>query len=709
MSQLNRVKDARREIQRGALARWIERTVDREINKAEVASGGDGAADSPQRNARFHVRQAGLAKARELWRAGMLPLGLERKMGATLDYTPFAPSESARMAGRPVARIVENIGADLVPTGIATGFLIADGLLMTNYHVFPTASDAFGTGANFLYEQTERGVQAGKVFELDPSTLFVNDEKLDFAIVAVKATALDGSPLRDQGLITLVEATPKILKGQAINIIQHPIGGPKQYAVSQNRLVDILEADGFLHYETDTLEGSSGSPAFSQAWELVALHHASIPEVREGRVRTTTGGIWTEEMGDDQVHWIANEGIRVSAIVGCLSKMILSDRKHQAILSELLNTTTDPVDELAGGTSAFDSGNVESIRGEINLGGNPMAGTVLNFTGPVTIHIHQGSAVSGVPIPASVAPVVVAEKVIRYDPDYKNREGYDPSFLDPENKKIRVPIPGIAAERLDEILTNKNGKPLILKYHHYELVMNESRRMQMWSAVNVDYDPKKKRKARDEFGSDKWIPDPRIPAEAQIFDADFYKPAGNIDRGHIVRREDNAWGDTVKDEEFANSDTFHWTNCTPQHEAFNQSVPGKNDKTYAGMKGLWGDFENYIQQSRKGDDTKVCILAGPVLAPDDPAADFGRGEIQYPLRFWKIACVAEPKDGNAEDLELKVFGFVLSQKDVVKDFGIEVFRPGRFKKYQVSLEKITEITGVTFDEILHNADTLKGT
>ena len=35
----------------------------------------------------------------------MLPLGIERKMGATLDYVPFAPSDAARTAGRPVARL----------------------------------------------------------------------------------------------------------------------------------------------------------------------------------------------------------------------------------------------------------------------------------------------------------------------------------------------------------------------------------------------------------------------------------------------------------------------------------------------------------------------------------------------------------------------------------------------------------------------------
>ena len=66
--------------------------------------------------------------------------------------------------------------------------------------------------------------------------------------------------------------------------------------------------------------------------------------------------------------------------------------------------------------------------------------------------------------------------------------------------------------------------------------------------------------------------DPRIPAQVQLGDQ-FYEPARQSDRGHIVRRQDSAWGDTPEEVEFANSDTFHWTNCTPQHAAFDTSSP----------------------------------------------------------------------------------------------------------------------------------------
>jgi len=712
MARLDRLLEAQRAAQLAAAARYEARTAERDKVKATLAVAGPGAADSPQRRMRYRARVDGLDRARALSKAGLLPIGLERKIGATLDYVPFAPSEGAKKAGRPVARIVADFGPGLQPQGFATGFLVFTNLLVTNRHVFPTRADAVGIGANFLYEQTDHGIQAGSVFELDPDRFYVADDALDFAVVAVKPKAIDGVSLETLGVITLIEATPKILRGQPVNIIQYPDGGPKQYAISQNKLVDILDQEGFLHYETDTLGGSSGSPALSENWELVALHHAAIPEMRGGRVLAVDGSFWTEEMGDDRVHWVANEGVRVSAIVARLSTMTLDNASEQAILHNLLASTTDPVDELSHGAAPMPvSSESEAVRAApapnisaLNIPGDRMAINQFTFTGPVTIHIHPPAPLQA---PASAAPrtdVTVEEANIRFDPNYNNREGYDPAFLDPDGT-IRVPTPTVAPARMGEMLKDHAGKPLVLKYHHFELAMNEDRRLQMWSAVNVDYDPTRKAQgSRESFGKDKWIADRRIPQSAQLVDADFYKPAGKIDRGHIVRREDNAWGDSNPEIEFANSDTFHWTNCTPQHEAFNRSAPGA--ATYGDLKGLWGDFENYIQKSRKGDDTKACILAGPILKDDDPAADFGSGPIPYPLRFWKVVCVVEPAGagGNA----LRVFAFVLSQKPVVDKFGIESFGVGRFKRYQVSLARITTETGVIFDQALHDADVMHG-
>ncbi|RDJ20290.1 endonuclease [Bosea caraganae] len=702
MDRLRRLREARREVQRSAMERYEQRAPERAHNKALIAEAGPGAADSPQRRDAFVNRVEGMKALRNIRTRRDLPFGIERRMGATLDFDEMAPNAAARKAGRSVARIVEQGGPGTEAQGFATGFLVAPDLLITNWHVFQGRGDARGCAAHFLYERSERGVERGVTFELEPSRFFVSDERLDFAILAVAPRSNEGSDLASMGQNTLVEAMPKILKGQPVHIIQHPEGRPKQYAISQNRLVDILE-EGFLQYETDTLEGSSGSPAFSDRWELVALHHASIPQMRDGRALALDGTPWFKEMGDDRVHWIANEGVRISAIVSHLRSARLPDRSEQDILEDLLATTGDPVAEAM---EIIQPQSLETLGNAIKRGGT-MAGMTVTFTGPVTINVNVAGTPAADASTSSTSRTVAfaVERSIRFDPDYDLRKGYSPSFLDEEGE-IVVPVPSVQPDRIEEMLKGEDGKPLVLKYHHFELMMNKPRRLQMWSAANVDYDPTRKTdKDREEWGRDRWIPDPRIPAICQVFDADFYKPAGNIDRGHIVRREDNEWGDDEREIEFANSDTFHWTNCTPQHEAFNQSTPGRNDKTYKGMEGVWGAFENHIQQSRRDGDTKACLLAGPILASDDPRKDFGRGEIQYPIRFWKVVCVV---DRTAPKPELKAYGFILSQRAVVDRFGIERFGPGRFDKYQVSLSEIAKEAGLVFEDALLQADTLSG-
>ena len=177
----------------------------------------------------------------------------------------------------------------------------------------------------------------------------------------------------------------------------------------------------------------------------------------------------------------------------------------------------------------------------------------------------------------------------------------------------------------------------------------------------------------------------------QLGDRDFYEPARQSDRGHIVRRQDSAWGETPLEIEFANSDTFHWTNCTPQHAAFNRAAPPTH---YDVEQGVWGGFEAYIQSELQDGDTRACILAGPVLGDDDPVEDFGRGPVAIPVRYWKVVVVKSAKAKG-----LNAHGFLLSQKNIVERFGIE-FAPGRFARFRAPLSEITKVAGVEFDPLI---------
>jgi endonuclease G len=713
VQNLKNIEEAKREIRAAAIGRWFERESIRQQVKRDIELQGIGSADSYVRQNAFAKRLKSINRINAEIKGMDLPLGIERRMGPTLDWTAHAPNERVRRAGRPVARLVPLTRPNIDPIGFGTGFLISPDLLITNWHVFPSRADAEGSAANFLYEDTVDGISRGLTFELDPKRFFVSSKELDFAIVSVAPHTDRGELLVDLGQITLIETRPKILRGHPINIIQYPHGGTKKYATSNNRLLDIIEEEGLLHYETDTLEGSSGSPAFSSLWELVALHHMSIPAIRNGKILSLGGDIWREGMGDEAIQWIANEGIRISAIVAKLSTIDVDTLEERLILKSLLATTKDPIPEALAAISRQKMETNKVTESQQKLSDiqfqkeNIVPEIQFNFSGPVTININANPQslikdLSNQPTPAIDKGI---EASIKFDQDYEARDGYNPTFLD-DTGNILVPIPQVAPHRLEEIYTNEYGEPLILKYHHFELVMNKKRRLQMWSAVNVDYSPERKIEGdRKSWGSDRWIPDPRIPANVQIFDADFYKPAGNIDRGHVVRREDNEWGDDRLEIEYANADTFHWTNCTPQHEAFNQSTPGQYNKNYRRMEGTWGAFENHLQKSRRGPNTKATIIAGPILSDKDPTADFGKGPIQYPIRFFKIICVV---DNGSEKPVLKVFGFIFSQENVVDEFGIERFSPGKFSQYQVPLTSIEEAAGLEFDKILHQQDTMDG-
>ena len=58
---------------------------------------------------------------------------------------------------------------------------------------------------------------------------------------------------------------------------------------------------------------------FSDQWEMVALHHSAVPAMDEdGRYLTKDGEPWNQAMGVDRLQWVANEGVRVSA-VSCIA------------------------------------------------------------------------------------------------------------------------------------------------------------------------------------------------------------------------------------------------------------------------------------------------------------------------------------------------------------------------------------------------------
>ncbi|MET9764204.1 serine protease [Streptomyces sp. NPDC006372] len=235
-------------------------------------------------------------------------------------------------AGATVARITLRRDGRELPHG--TGFLVSPRLLMTNHHVLPDEGFARGCFAEFNAQVTADNLPDTVVrMEFDPGTFFTADRRLDFALVAV-APAVDGRPPGEIfGWNRLSVQTGKLVLGEKVNIIGHPLGRLKEIALRDNQV--LVRLDDFVHYTTDTEPGNSGSPVFNDQWEVVALHHSGVPKKDDqGRVLRKDGSPWTEGDGDDAIEWIANEGVRISSILKHLSQLE-TDPGRRALLTEM--------------------------------------------------------------------------------------------------------------------------------------------------------------------------------------------------------------------------------------------------------------------------------------------------------------------------------------------------------------------------------------
>ncbi len=237
---------------------------------------------------------------------------LEKNFGNNvfIDFMSYKKGYSCCEA---VARI-----GRLTQKGDGTGFLLNkkefdpdsedELVLITNAHVIstePLIRSAYGAldpaEAIIIFEALNRDEQfnVGSVLFHSPPT------DLDVTIISFKPE--EASRLRkltkDVILYKISTVLPVANANPLINprlyVIGHPKGGPLQFSMQDNLLLD--SEDPKLHYRTPTEGGSSGSPVFNEKWELVALHHSGKKDMKRLNKKEGT--------------YEANEGIWMKAII----------------------------------------------------------------------------------------------------------------------------------------------------------------------------------------------------------------------------------------------------------------------------------------------------------------------------------------------------------------------------------------------------------
>ncbi len=595
------------------------------------------------------------------------PAALERILGEN-DLVDVNYLTRALTTAKSICRIIlrDRYGREI---GYGTGFLVSPRLVLTNHHVLESAARAETALAEFDFEldQNNRPKTATR-FPFIPSHFFINDQDLDFALVAIDISPFSGNGKLDSyGYVRMIREIGKVNPGECVNIIQHPSGQPKQVALRENKLLSIEEK--VIWYQSDTAQGSSGSPVLNDSWQLVGLHHSGIP-------RTDPQGNWLLKNGspagadaeDGDIDWIANEGIRASRIV----QFVDTYAEHGPLLDEyrkicdgLIVPAAQPgMDEASPKISIPDETQVEPIQGGVKI------------TMPITFTISFN--IPGSPFSDTLSKQIFTAgeriKTPIVDPDYDNRKGYDPDFLG-----IHIPLPTV---RKSHTARCDNGD-YVLKYEHFSIAMSRERRLALYTASNIDASHQKKEPepgkdySRAGLGgfsnkdTEMWLTDPRIPQNTQLPDLFYTKDGGAFDKGHLVRREDVCWGDTYEQVQRANGDTYHTTNCSPQVADFNRSSKG----------GIWGKLENIILSQAKTE--KYCVFAGPVLSRKDKifigVDERGELRFQVPQAYWKIV-VARVGDS------VQAFAFLLKQD--LSDTSLEFAVNDQWKNFMLPLKTL---------------------
>lgn len=589
---------------------------------------------------------------------------------------------------------IELPGSNDYPYG-GTGFVVGKNLVMTNRHV--AAIFALGVGVkNLRFKPGRRaGIDFRQEHERPPGAIFHAKKILmihpfwDMALLQVEgaenAPALKLSTADTNGAETNIAT------------IGYPAFDPRNDADTQNDLFQrifgvkrllpgklgarrntasfgkVVEA---TTHDCSSLGGNSGSPVVDFATgRVLALHFGGVEGVANYAVPA-----W--ELARDKR--VIDAGVVFDATV-----------TGQAGADDWWEHPAQFADKSPNASSPAMTSAPASASSQMQVQTTP-DGT-MRVTIPIEISVRVGGQQIALgaspPSAAMAAPSTEAMVEPIHDTSYGDRKGYKSNFIDGLDVPMPTPAdPSVVASTLD-------GEP-VLHYQNFSIVMHAKRRLALFTASNVTAETRlKEPEGKDytrrqltglrEQDREKWFIDPRLDPAYQLTDIFYTNDRGSFDKGHIVRREDVAWGSSFAMLQRANGDSYHITNCSPQVDIFNQSSDGELN---------WGDLENHVFKAAASE--RLCQFAGPVLSRNDTvfmgrAPGGERIRVKIPSRYWKLI-VANGLDGPMS------YAFLLEQD--LDDVAFEEFVAAEFKPFMISIADLQELVDLEFPHIVQDSD-----
>ena len=174
--------------------------------------------------------------------------------------------------------------------GRGTGFLVADDLILTNYHVInpdelpleALPQRLKNCRIKFEIKDSPHNIELG--VNLSQPIVNVSPKKaLDYMLIRLERS------VQDDNRKPLICSNFNSGKLPFANIIHYPAGQDMKIVFRNNHIKGIQEDR--IHYSSDTENGSSGAPVLDDEWQVIALHHAGEKDREGNTIRLGNEGI----------------------------------------------------------------------------------------------------------------------------------------------------------------------------------------------------------------------------------------------------------------------------------------------------------------------------------------------------------------------------------------------------------------------------------